>query len=342
MGSYLSFDFYQRTATRLVVLKILLAGLTGMLVTPALFCGVHPKTTGEKHAGTIAQSNVIPGVVVVKRKSTDSMGSTLTPQATVPLSNAFIQAGVTALVRAFPEVEPLSKAEKDAGKVDISLIHYAAISTSLDPIAVAAQLATLPEVEYAEPKYHYHLADVPDDSDYATLQKTYFDRMHVAEGWAVQKGKAEVIIATVDGGTNWHHPDLAANLWENIGWNFRTNSNDPRGDSTQIVNKNHGTETASAFGAVTNNALGMAGTSWNCRLMAVCAADPLEDNSISYGFEGIVWAAAHGAKVINCSWYRAGGWANRAQSEQDVITWATGQGALVVAAAGNNHLQHLD
>ncbi len=60
----------------------------------------------------------------------------------------------------------------------------------MDPVEVAAQLAALPEVEYAEPKYSYHLCDVPNDSDYAHLAADYFDRMHVAEGWAMQKGSA--------------------------------------------------------------------------------------------------------------------------------------------------------
>ena len=52
--------------------------------------------------------------------------------------------------------------------------------------------------------------------------------------------------------------------------------------------------------------------------------------------------ARMGAKVINCSWYRAGGWANSSQYEQDVITAATLGGSLIVAAAGNNYLQNLD
>ncbi len=46
-----------------------------------------------------------------------------------------------------------------------------------------------------------------------------------------------------------------------------------------------------------------------------------------------------GARVINCSWRQAGGFS---QWEQDVITAATQRGALIVAAAGNNHLQNLD
>ncbi len=123
------------------------------------------------------------------------------------------------------------------------------------------------------------------------------------------------MIATVDGGTNWHHEDLNANLWINpaedinhngpfdpgpppegdedgiyqdgngkvddmIGWNFTYNSNNPRGSQTTPGSADHGTETASAFGAVTNNGRGMAGTSWNCRVMPVCAADAQFDNSI--------------------------------------------------------------
>ena len=137
--------------------------------------------------------------------------------------------------------------------------------------------------------------------------------MQVAAGWALQKGNADVIIATVDGGTNWQHPDLKENIWVNpgedinhdgvftalpppagdlnnvdddqnghiddvIGWNFGNNTNNPRGFLSG--NADHGTETASVFGAVTNNGFGMAGTSWNCRIMPVCVSDSRVDLNV--------------------------------------------------------------
>ncbi len=316
----------------------------------------------------ISSKDIIPGVVVVKLRHSNSVAKATAVQGDASsLMQAFAKCGVTSLAPAFPMTVPLSDAAVAAGWIDLSQICFAAIPPSMNPVEVAAQLAAFSEVEYAEPKYCSYLCEVPNDSDYVGMQQGYFDRMHVAEGWTLQKGSADVVIAAVDGGTYWRHPDLLPNIWTNhaedlndnglfdqfpppggdlngldddangfvddvVGWNFALNSNIPRGFQPQ--NADHGTATASVFGAATNNGRGMAGTSWNCRIMAVCAVDPSSDDKILYGFEGIQYAFTNGARIINCSWRRGGG--NYSQMEQDVITAATQAGALIVAAAGND------
>ncbi len=319
----------------------------------------------------VSSNDVVLGIVVVKLRHSISIAEGPVVQCADPLLSAFSDLGVTSLARAFPMTVSLNDAEAAKGRVDLSQIHFATIPSGMNPVEVAARLADLPQVEYAEPKYYNYTCDVPNDSDYLTIQQVYFDRMNVPSGWALQKGSADVVIATIDGGTNWQHPDLKQNIWINpiedlnhdgifqqfpapagdlnsidddhngyvddvVGWNFTNNTNIPRG--LLPGNADHGTKTASAFGAVTNNGRGMAGTSWNCRIMAVCAADPSADNRVLYGFEGIAYAAAMGARVINCSWGRADGTGTYSQMEQDVITAATQKGALVVAAAGNSTL----
>ncbi|HCV43668.1 MAG TPA: hypothetical protein DGH68_09305, partial [Bacteroidetes bacterium] len=67
-------------------------------------------------------------------------------------------------------------------------------------------------------------------------------------------------------------------------------------------------------------------------LLPVCVASATSDGSIAYGYEGIAYAYLRGAKVINCSWGRTGGYSF---FEQSVINAATQAGALVVVAAGN-------
>ena len=86
---------------------------------------------------------------------------------------------------------------------------------------------------------------------------------------------------------------------------------------------------------MTNNGVGMAGSAWNGASLPVWAAPSTAGNSIAYGYEGIVYAAARGATVINCSWGRLGGYS---RFEQEVITSVTAGGALVVAAAGNDNV----
>ncbi len=353
---------------------------TFLLITSAQWSHASDRgragTTGPHRLQSGPSSDgVVPGVVVIKFKRSSSTGDGSQMQSATPALQALSQYGVTSLERAFPMAVRVPDADAAKGKVDLSQIHCASIPADMNPVEVAAQMAQLPDVEYAEPTYSYQLANTPNDSDYAPMQQVYFDRMQVAAGWTLQKGSADVVIAAVDGGTNWEHPDLAQNIWVNtledinhdgvftprpppegdingldddrngyvddvIGWNFGTNANNPRGFLPG--NADHGTETASIFGAVTNNGIGMAGTSWNCRVMPLCVSHRTTDNSVPYGFKAIEYAFRMGARVINCSWYRAGGSDNHLQYEQDVITAATQAGCLVVAAAGNNHLQNLD
>jgi subtilisin family serine protease len=323
-----------------------------------------PRSSQVPQAG--APGEVVPGVVIVKFKR----GFTAPSGALQKGSNAVLEAmrlqGVVATAPAFRVVRHESDADAAAGKIDLSQIHVAAIDRNLDPRAVARQLGSLPQVEYAEPKYVHHICDVPNDANYAANQQLYFDRMNAAAGWSVAKGSPSAVIATVDGGTNWQHPDLEQNLWINapedinhdgifepasppagdddgvdedgngyiddvIGWNFGANSNNPRGVVLALAN--HGTGTASVFGAVTNNGTGMAGSSWNCRVMPICVSLPSSTNSVDFPYEGIQYAFMNGAKIINCSWERGGPYS---QFEQDVITAATQAGSLIVAAAGND------
>jgi subtilisin family serine protease/photosystem II stability/assembly factor-like uncharacterized protein len=374
MRSVLSVNSHHRHVVHLAFLMVFFL-LVATLPLSHTALGGDARQRQPHHQSLPAQAasdDVVPGIVVVKfRRSNPATDGSLR-KGSDPLVSAVARTGVTSLARAFPMRTPLSDAEVKAGKVDLSRIHFASIPSTMDPVAVAKELSALPEVEYAGPKYRYHLAEVPNDSDYAVWQQRYFDLMHVVEGWAIQKGSLEVVIATVDGGTNWHHPDLAANIWINpaedinhdgrfdpgdndgidqdgngmvddvIGWNFGNNTNDPQGFASAPGSADHGTETASEFGAVSNNGFGMAGTSWNCKIMPVCVADPTTDLNVPYGFEGIEYASRMGAKVINCSWYRAGGSGTYQQWEQDVITAVTEGGSLIVAAAGNEHLQNLD
>ena len=277
-------------------------------------------------------------------------------------------AGVSTLEPAFRTARPLSVKESTEGRVDISLIYLAHLREGQNPIEAARRLNRSGEFEYAEPKYIHHLFDSPDDPDFNDNQKDYFNQMNAMAGWAITKGDSNVVIADVDGGIFWQHPDLMQNLWINvgedfnrsskfeqgpppegdengiddddngfiddiIGWNFPDWSNNPNGSKSMQYSNYHGTATASMVGAVTNNSLGMAGSSWNCHLMPINTSSRTSVTGIAWGYEGIYYAYANGAKIINCSWGRTG---SPSKFEQDMINAATQNGALVVAAAGND------
>jgi hypothetical protein len=236
------------------------------------------------------------------------------------------------------------------------------VPPATDVPALAAKLARLPEVEYAEPVPLYRTCTsptrplaVPDDAAYAGGQQAYLAGLEVEAAWDVQKcetGTPRPIVCIVDGGTNWQHEDLGASLWTNPGetagngidddgngyvddlhgWNFRNGNGDPRGDPATAGNANHGTHTAGLAAAVTDNATGVASASWNPLLMAVNASGT-NDGTIAYGYEGVVYAAENGADIASLSWGGTGG----SLAMQDIVDFATSMGTLVVAAAGNNN-----
>jgi photosystem II stability/assembly factor-like uncharacterized protein len=339
---------------RLIVVSAIVGFSTGM-------AAVHHQSGVRRTPG----DQVVPGVVILK----------LLPQSGVSRTNALSAAvtaalsrhGVQAMHRAFPGVPTLARANPMTVQ-GLDRIYYATVPPSADVVTLAAALARLPGVAYAEPKYLQTIYDVPDDPDFATQQTIYFSLMHAQDAWTVVKTNGSVIVADVDGGTYWQHEDLTPNLWINsgedinhngkfdtatasaggdingidddgdgyvddvIGWNFTANTDNPDGSVATPGSASHGTATASLMAAVTNNGVGMAGSAWNPKLMPINTASATSDNSIAYGYEGIQFAAAHGAKVINCSWGRQGSYS---QFEHDVVIAATASGSLIVAAAAN-------
>lgn len=313
-----------------------------------------------------SSDEVIPGVVMVKFKPGVAITDGATVTGSAPLNQILAQAGVVSLRKVFKSIQPASENDLAAGKVDLGRVYFADIPLVADPRVAARELDQADEVEYAEPKYMSYLYDTPNDPGLPN-QNSAFTRMNAFNGWTIAKGDSAVAIATVDGGTYWTHEDLIGNVSVNppedlnhngrfdpgpppsgdedgidqdgngfvddvAGWNFANNTNNPQGLPGTPNSAAHGTATASHFGARTNNGIGMAGSSWNCGLIPVCAASPTSDNGIAFGYEGIAYAFGRGAKVINCSWGRTGGFS---LFEQNVITAATQAGALMVISAGN-------
>ena len=162
------------------------------------------------------------------------------------------------------------------------------------------------------------------------------------EAWDITTGNSDVVVAVIDTGIDYDHPDLAANIWINPGeipgngmdddsngyvddvhgWNFVKNNKNPDDDH------GHGTHVAGIIGAVGNNSIGVAGVAWNVKLMPLKVLDRRGRGFTSDVIEAINYAA-HRADVINLSL----GSNNFSQGMKDAIANAS---ALVVAAAGND------
>ena len=110
-----------------------------------------------------------------------------------------------------------------------------------------------------------------------------------------------------------------------VGWNFAANNNNP------LDGNGHGTFTAGEIGAMTNNAIGVAGVDWNVQLMPVQFLDSSGSGSDTAAAEAIDYAVNHGAKVINASW---GGGTDSIIAA--AIEYADQHNVIIVAAAGNS------
>jgi subtilisin family serine protease len=288
---------------------------------------------------------VVPGEVIVKFKSAPRTLASI--QADPGHLHTLGALGLETMI----DRSKLSSSLKSVSELDD--LYRVQISGDQDPRVVASRFRKLPEVEFASPRIIHRLAVAPNDSLFEL--QGYLVQINAPQAWEHIKAEQNpVVIAIVDGGSDIEHPDISPNLWINpdeipdnqrdddgngyvddiVGWNFATETADPSGLSNQPGNASHGTHVAGLASAVSNNGIGISGVSWNARLMILNAAYPLEDNALAYGYEAMLYAVDQGAKIINCSW----GSYTFSDYEQYIIDLITEQGAIVVAAAGNEGL----
>ena len=271
--------------------------------------------------------------------------------------------GIRKMERAFPfldHVQPTPSTRRNL--LALRRTWYVLYGSDHSPRQVAEVLSEPEGVAYAEPLLVNRLfapSVEPDDSLYKN--QPYLTHLRLPEAWGVVKGEdgvPPVVVAVVDGGSEWFHEDLADNVWTNPdeipengmdddsngfiddvhGINFANgddSDNDPTGLSLTPQNAMHGTSVAGTAGAVTNNGVGIAGAAWNARLMHINAGCPIDDAHICFGYEGLLYAAANGADVINASWGGVASNADQLLHVGQIIDLVTDMGALVVAAAGN-------
>ncbi|MCX7797633.1 MAG: S8 family peptidase [Melioribacter sp.] len=235
------------------------------------------------------------------------------------------------------------------GNESLSRIYFLNIEEGFDPINLSKKISKIKDIEWAEPKFIRKVTYIPNDSIYLAGTQINLTQINAAKAWDITKGDSNIVIGIVDTGVDWKHPDLSANIYRDkngniVGYDFGglngIPDNDPSEDKAPPLSSTgyHGTHVAGIAAAVTNNLIGVASIGYNCSIMPVKVSrnDKRQSNGdpyIYYGFEGIKYAAEHGAKVINCSW---GGY-GYSRYEQEIIDYATSLGALIVAAAGNEN-----
>lgn len=184
--------------------------------------------------------------------------------------------------------------------------------------------------------------------------------INLFEAWKVTAGDPKVIVAIVDGGVKYDHPDLKANMWENpgeipgngidddnngfvddiYGWDFKYDR--------ALSAEDHGTHVAGTVAAVNNNGIGVCGIAGGTgkgdgvRIMS-CQIYAQGDKFMSNEPEAIIYAARHGAVIAQCSW---GGYSpdERVEKAVQFFTDSAGtyradspmKGGLVICASAND------
>jgi len=236
---------------------------------------------------------------------------------------------------------------------------------------------------YAEPNYKIKLQYKPNDTLYDeqwALENTGQDHgligadIDANEAWDILTDpnnpySDDVVIAVIDTGIDYAHPDLYDNMWKNPGETRQDDVVEPNdfnevdddnnryvddiygydffdeGDNDPCDEHYHGTHVAGIIAAVGDNDRGIAGVcwdpSWNIRLMAlkIFGDEAIIEDEEEYiawlgsTIEAIEYAVDNGADVINASWSIG---YNYSQSLYDAVEETHDASILFVAAAGND------
>jgi subtilisin family serine protease len=241
-------------------------------------------------------------------------------------------------------------------------------SRRLRTVELLALLAQDPDVEYVEPNYVTRLVSVPDDPSFTSLWGLFNNALNPVGGggvsgadidapgaWDLTTGTAAHVVAILDTGVDYNHPDLAANMWSapssyqvtiggvtvtcaagTHGFNTITRTCNPMDDHF------HGTHVAGTIGARGNNSVGIAGVNWTTSMMAVKVMGSSGTGTLADAVAGMdyvlqvkaAFASTAGAdvRVLNNSWEVGGN--NTSMMNAVIATNAADM--LFVAAAGNS------
>jgi thermitase len=258
---------------------------------------------------------------------------------------------------------------RDLGKhewlgVRFAPLGFMKVTTKADYNKAVTLLGSSSEIAYVEPNYIYTIpahADKydqafnkyklnPNDEFFAKLWGIHNTKnegidVNAMEAWKTTMGSEKVIIAVIDTGVDYTHPDLKDNMWKNVneipdngidddengfvddvyGYDFANKDADPKDDHS------HGTHCAGTIGAV-HNKIGVAGVMRDVSIMSLKFLTARGSGSAKGAIQSIDYATKMGAHIMSNSW--GGGGKSKAMAE--AIEAANEKGIVFVAAAGNS------
>jgi len=273
---------------------------------------------------------------------------------------------LTALYASKSSTNPNNGFKKKVPVTMKSIFVLKTTDTQENILLLVEELKNHPDVEFAEPNYIYSLDNFKVDNiitaaeaakmeatsmvtvnDPLYSQQTGITQTNIDDVWDTYgTGDRSQIVAVIDTGVDYTHPDLIDNIWVNTaelngitgfdddgngyiddvrGWDFINVDNTPLDDNI------HGTHVAGVIGAVGNNGIGIAGAAWNVQIMPIKVMQSTGVGNITDIAAGIEYAANNGATIINMS---IGGYGESATMQAALENAFSN--AVLVAAAGND------
>ncbi|MCL4194847.1 MAG: S8 family serine peptidase, partial [Thermoguttaceae bacterium] len=185
-----------------------------------------------------------------------------------------------------------------------------------------ADLSARDDVLYALPDYQIRADYIPNDAQFGKMWGlsntgqtggTVDADIDAPEAWDVTRGSSSIVVAVIDTGVDYNHPDLKANMWLNAdeipgnridddrngyiddiyGWDFANDDSNPTDDN------GHGTHVAGTIAAQGNNTLGVTGVAPGVKLMALKFLDSTGSGYTSDAILALDYAVANGARISN-------------------------------------------
>ena len=263
---------------------------------------------------------------VAERLTAEHPGGGLALVTGLPAVDAAIaESGIRRIDPALPVATRLGRNPEALARHGLDRTYRFHVPAGADIHALVDRFAGLPGVDYAEPDYYCQGDAVPDDplfTDQWNLDQPSDADVDAPEGWDVSIGNG-VVVAVMDTGVDSDHPEFVGRTVP--GYDFINDDADPEDDGF------HGTTIGSIAVANTDNAEGLAGVCWNCKLMPVKIFDETVFGPWSVVADGMIWIADSGVKLVNFSGSAQG----PSQTAHDALRYAYEAGVLIFIASGN-------
>jgi serine protease len=305
---------------------------------------------GPSSMGIPPGADFVPGELLVKWKNgrKGSLGAGPGLYASLGVASGSVLPGGVEILKVL-EVSHEHSSTRAAGKLSLEGASKGLARTlTLDRLR---RMLREPQVEYAEPNFVRKPMRTPNDPGFSA--QWHYGQINLPQAWDVTTGSDNVTIGLIDTGVLTGHPDLSSRLTAgfdfvsdprraNDGDGIDPDPTDPGDDPEKQSSSFHGTHVAGTVGAVTDNRTGVAGVTWQGRLMPLRAlgvdggtdADIAQAIRYGAGLSNVSGKVpAQKADILNMSF----GGPGYSQTLQDALSQARSRGVFLLAAAGNEN-----